>query len=457
MFFGLWLQKPMQIAAANPSGRRLADALARCIELERPGAVLELGAGTGSVTRGLLRAGCPPDRIIAVESEPRLAAVLRREFPRLTVIEGDATRIAGYFPGRGERLAAVVSSLPIKWFPLEAQRAVVKPCLELLGPGGRFLQMTNAFSSPLANGTAGDCRQRDLPSLAQPAPGADLGLFTKIGTARRGRAVVNQISPIPQISSIRQYRTIWISDIHLGTRGCKADFLIDFLRYNDADTIYLVGDIIDGWRLKRSWYWPQTHNDVVQKVLRKVRKGTRVIYVPGNHDEWLRDYTLLQFGGVEVAARGRFTSPPMDAGYWCCMATYSTRSSSTRAGWRCSATTHIRLRFGSTATSISCGAAWDTSIGRCQPISSTGSRTQSQYIGSFAEAVATEANRRGVDGVVCGHIHHAEIREMNGVLYCNDGDWVESCTALVEHFDGRLELIHWIDEWMPDPLRRPLG
>jgi len=103
---------------------------------------------------------------------------------------------------------------------------------------------------------------------------------------------------------MRQYRTIWISDIHLGTRGCKADFLIDFLRYNDADTIYLVGDIIDGWRLKRSWYWPQTHNDVVQKVLRKVRKGTRVVYVPGNHDEWLRDYTLLQFGGVEVAQRG---------------------------------------------------------------------------------------------------------------------------------------------------------
>ena len=88
---------------------------------------------------------------------------------------------------------------------------------------------------------------------------------------------MNQISPIRQISSMRQYRTIWISDIHLGTRGCKADFLIDFLRYNDADTIYLVGDIIDGWRLKRSWYWPQTHNDVVQKVLRKVRKGTRVV------------------------------------------------------------------------------------------------------------------------------------------------------------------------------------
>ena len=149
VFFGLWLQKPMRIAAANPSGRRFADALARCVELDRPGAVLELGAGTGSLTRGLLRVGCPPDRIIAVENEPRLAAVLRSEFPTVRVIEGDATRIDEFLAGRSERLAAVVSSLPIKWFRLEAQRAIVKPCLELLGPGGRFLQMTNAFSSPL--------------------------------------------------------------------------------------------------------------------------------------------------------------------------------------------------------------------------------------------------------------------------------------------------------------------
>jgi phosphatidylethanolamine/phosphatidyl-N-methylethanolamine N-methyltransferase len=149
VFFGLWLQKPMRIAAANPSGRRFADALARCVELDRPGAVLELGAGTGSLTRGLVRAGCPPGRIIAVEGEPRLAAVLRSEFPGVRVIEGDATRIDQYFAGRRERLAAVVSSLPIKWFPLEAQRAIVEPCLDRLGPGGRFLQMTNAFSSPL--------------------------------------------------------------------------------------------------------------------------------------------------------------------------------------------------------------------------------------------------------------------------------------------------------------------
>jgi len=149
IFFGLWLQKPLRIAATNPSGTRLADAMARCVALDRPGAVLELGAGTGSLTRGLIRAGCPPGRIIAVESEPQLVAVLRREFPGITVIEGDATRIGEYMGGRAEHLATVVSSLPIKWFPLEAQRAIVGPCLNLLQPYGQFLQMTNAFSSPL--------------------------------------------------------------------------------------------------------------------------------------------------------------------------------------------------------------------------------------------------------------------------------------------------------------------
>jgi phosphatidylethanolamine/phosphatidyl-N-methylethanolamine N-methyltransferase len=149
VFFGLWLQNPLRIAAANPSGTRLADALARQVDFGRPGPVLELGAGTGSLTRGLVRAGCPPERILAVEREPRLVAVLRREFPGLTVIERDATRVGEYLAGRVERLSAVVSSLPIKWFPLEAQQAILKPCLELLGPGGRFLQVTNAFCSPL--------------------------------------------------------------------------------------------------------------------------------------------------------------------------------------------------------------------------------------------------------------------------------------------------------------------
>ena len=149
VFFALWLQKPLRIAAVNPSGARLADAVARCIDLARPGPVLELGAGTGSLTQGLVRAGCSPERIIALEREPALVAVLRREFPTMTVIADDAVRIGEYLAGNVERLAGVVSSLPIKWFPVAAQYSVVRPCLDRLGPGGRFVQLTNAFSSPL--------------------------------------------------------------------------------------------------------------------------------------------------------------------------------------------------------------------------------------------------------------------------------------------------------------------
>ena len=97
-----------------------------------------------------------------------------------------------------------------------------------------------------------------------------------------------------------RYRTIWLSDIHLGTPGCQALFLLDFLRSHTADTLYLVGDIIDGWRLSKGWYWPQAHNDVVQKILRTARKGTRVIYVPGNHDAPSRQFVGLSFGGIEI-------------------------------------------------------------------------------------------------------------------------------------------------------------
>src|ERR1700731_1523457 len=120
LFFGLWLQRPLQIAAITPSSNHFAAVMARLVDLDQPGPVLELGAGTGSLTRGLMRAGCPPNRIVALEGEPRLVTVLRRDFPRMTVIEGDATRIGEYLAGRVERLAAVISSLPIKWFPLEA-------------------------------------------------------------------------------------------------------------------------------------------------------------------------------------------------------------------------------------------------------------------------------------------------------------------------------------------------
>ena len=150
VFFGLWLQKPLRLAAANPSGARLADAIAAQVDLARPGPVLVVGAGTGSLTRGLIRAGCHPERIIALEREPRLVTILRREFPAIAVLECDATQIGEHLAARAGQLCAVISSLPIKWFSATEQYAVVRPCLDRLGPGGRFIQLTNAFSSPLA-------------------------------------------------------------------------------------------------------------------------------------------------------------------------------------------------------------------------------------------------------------------------------------------------------------------
>jgi len=239
-----------------------------------------------------------------------------------------------------------------------------------------------------------------------------------------------------------RYRTIWISDIHLGTRGCKAGLLLDFLRETESETLYLVGDIVDGWRLKRSWYWHQTHNDVVQKVLRKARKGTRVVYVPGNHDEALRDFLDLHFGGIHVVGEAihvgadgrRFLVIHGDA-FDAIVASYGWLAILGDRAYNFAVTVntwfnHARLALGLPYWSLSKYLKLKV-------------KNAVSFITAFENAVAAEARRRGVDGVVCGHIHKAEIREVDGVLYCNDGDWVESCTALVEHFDGTLEIIDW--------------
>jgi UDP-2,3-diacylglucosamine pyrophosphatase LpxH len=264
---------------------------------------------------------------------------------------------------------------------------------------------------------------------------------------------MNDLTPpaITPLAAERRYRTIWLSDIHLGTRGCKAEYLIDFLRHNEAQTIYLVGDIVDGWRLKKSWYWPQTHNDVVQKLLRMVRKGSRVIYVPGNHDEWLRPYALLHFGGIEVldeavhvTADGRrllvihgdiFDTVVKHAKWLAALGD----NAYTAALYINRYFNLLRRMLGYEYWSLSAYLKLKV-------------KNAVQYIGSFAEALSEEARKRGLDGVVCGHIHHAEIRDLGGVLYCNDGDWVESCTALVEHFDGRLEIVPWTEKRELDPL-----
>jgi UDP-2,3-diacylglucosamine pyrophosphatase LpxH len=243
-------------------------------------------------------------------------------------------------------------------------------------------------------------------------------------------------------SETRHYRTIWSSDIHLGTPGCRADYLLEFLRVHSCETLYLVGDIMDGWRLSKGWYWPQTHNDVIQKILRAARKGTRVIYVPGNHDEVSRQFIGLSFGGIEVADDAIHVTPNgqrllvihgdlFDAvmqhatwlahlGSWL----YELLLNVNR--WM----NAVRLRLGLPYWSMSQYVKHQV-------------KDAVNFISQFEQAMAVEARRRGCDGVVCGHIHKAEIRDIDGILYCNDGDWVESMTALVETFAGELDIIHW--------------
>lgn len=241
---------------------------------------------------------------------------------------------------------------------------------------------------------------------------------------------------------VRHYRSVFISDVHLGTRGCQAELLLDFIRHVECDTLYLVGDIIDGWKLKSGWYWPQAHNDVVQKILRMARKGVKVIYVPGNHDEVVRDFIGVHFGGVVVArdaihemADGRrflvthgdeFDGVVQHARWLAFVGDYAYRAlllTNTLFN-----RVRRRLGFGYWSLSAFLKAKVKNAL---------------QFVENYESAVADEARRRGVDGVICGHIHKAEMRDINGITYINDGDWVESCTALAERPDGSLELLEW--------------
>ena len=246
----------------------------------------------------------------------------------------------------------------------------------------------------------------------------------------------------PRDGAAWRVRTVWISDLHLGTPGCRADALLDFLRRVECERLYLVGDIIDGWQLRRAWYWPQAHNDVVQKLLRKARKGTRVIFVPGNHDEFARRYVEHEFGGIEVVdeafhltadgrrlwiTHGDLFDGVIQCAKWLAYLGDNLYEFTLRLNRHVN---RLRARLGLPYWSLS------------KYLKLKVKRAVS-YVSDFERAVAHEARKRGVDGVVCGHIHHAEIRDIGGLLYCNDGDWVESMTALVEHFDGELAIVEW--------------
>jgi UDP-2,3-diacylglucosamine pyrophosphatase LpxH len=239
-----------------------------------------------------------------------------------------------------------------------------------------------------------------------------------------------------------RYRAIWISDTHLGTPGCQAFALLDFLRHTESDYLYLVGDIIDAWQLKRRWYWHQAHNDIVQKIFRKARKGTEVIYIPGNHDEAARHYIDLAFGGITVrreavhqtrrGVRLLVTHGDFFDGVVRC-APWLAHVGDTLYGITLQLNRHfntVRARLGLPYWSLSQFLKHKV-------------KNAVSYITAFEEAIAREARERGLDGVVCGHIHKAEIRQIDGTLYCNDGDWVESRTALVETCDGELRILHW--------------
>jgi UDP-2,3-diacylglucosamine pyrophosphatase LpxH len=245
------------------------------------------------------------------------------------------------------------------------------------------------------------------------------------------------------------YRAIWISDIHLGTTGCQAALLLEFLRYTESKELYLVGDIIDGWQLRRKWYWHQHHNDVIQKVLRKARKGTKVTFIAGNHDEFARQFLGLAFGdiaivdeAIHVTRKGKrlliLHGDQFDAVVQCA------KWLAHLGDWLYGVALDMNRLLNAVRRRLKM-PYWSLSQYLKHRVKNAVS-----YITAFEEAVAHEAKKRGMDGVVCGHIHRPEIREIDGITYCNDGDWVESLSALVETHDGELKMIYWhdVEAWL---------
>lgn len=242
--------------------------------------------------------------------------------------------------------------------------------------------------------------------------------------------------------STLRLRTVFISDIHLGFKGCSAELLLDFLHHVEMDYLFLVGDIVDVWSMKKSMFWPQTHNNVLRTILGKAKRGTQIIFVPGNHDDVFRDFDGAVFGNLEIHreyihqdANGRrmlvLHGDEFDSVVKC--SPWLAKLGSNLYDVLLAVNPYInwvRRKFDLPHWSLSAYLKQKA-------------KKAVQYIGSFEEAVAEAARRRGVDMVVCGHIHHAEVRDIHGVLYCNDGDWVESCTSLVEDHNGHMRLIDW--------------
>ena len=238
---------------------------------------------------------------------------------------------------------------------------------------------------------------------------------------------------------MNHYRTGWISDVHLGTYGSQAAALLDFLRENEFETLYLVGDILDIWALRRGIFWPQEHNDVIQKILRKGRNGTEIIYIVGNHDEFLSGF-LGSYGNVTIKKHAFHTTS--DGRRMLVMHGHELDTVVQNMGWlahigdlgyglllRCNGLVNaLRRLLGFEHWSLSAYVKSEV-------------KNVVGFIGQFEKSIVRYAQDYGVEAVLCGHIHTASIRNIGGVEYLNTGDWVETCSAIVEHHDGRLELI----------------
>lgn len=238
-------------------------------------------------------------------------------------------------------------------------------------------------------------------------------------------------------------RSVFLSDIHLGTRACQADSLLDFLREYSAEQTYLIGDIVDFWAMSRGIHWTQAQNTVIQKLLRRARHGERVVFIPGNHDEALRDYCGIVFGEIEVVAEwvhetadgrrfllihGDLFDQVTRHHRW--VAVLGDKAYDLLVG--------INHRLSWVRRKLGMAGYWSLAGYAKRKV-----KTALNFIFDFEESAVHHARERGLDGVICGHIHWAQIREIEGLCYVNCGDWVDSCTAIVEHFDGRLELVNW--------------
>lgn len=243
--------------------------------------------------------------------------------------------------------------------------------------------------------------------------------------------------------NINQYRTIWISDLHLGSSQCQAEILLDFLKYNESEKLYLVGDIIDFWALSKKMFWPRSHNTVIQKILRKARHGTQILYIPGNHDENVRDYDSYVFGDITVKTSDVHLTADGKRLLVVHGDEYDTIAQHYRWVAKLGSTGYDFLLFVNRIFSTL--RRWLKIQGQFSLSAYVKFKVKNvvQFISDYEASIVSTLKGDNLDGVVCGHIHHAEIKEIERFLYINTGDFVESCTAVVEHFNGELELIRW--------------